>query len=278
MIGLGLLGSSLAQRLLDHDYPVLGYDVEAERRREHEARGGAVAESPPAVAEQCSTILLSLPNSAISRQVVSAMATSLQPGTRVIDTTTGAPEDAVSIAASLAGRDVVYLDATVAGSSDQARRGDILLLVGGDELSFQACEELFAQLARQIFYCGPAGSGAKMKLVVNLVLGLNRAVLAEGLAFARCTGIDPARALEVLKAGPTYSKVMDTKGAKMVSGEFTLEARLAQHLKDVQLILASGEVSDAKLPFSTLHARLLTDLAERGLGAADNSAIIRAFD
>ena len=76
-----------------------------------------------------------------------------------------------------------------------------------------------------------------MKLVVNLVLGLNRAVLAEGLALARACGLDPSAALEILRAGPAASRVMDVKGAKMLSGDFTPQARLAHDTRDAQNIL-----------------------------------------
>ena len=117
-----------------------------------------------------------------------------------------------------------------------------------------------------------------MKLAVNLVLGLNRAVLAEGLAFARRCGLDLDAVLQILKASAAYSRVMDAKGRKMIDQEFSPEAKLAQHLKDVKLILHEGESSQATLPFTTLHARLLAQLAERGLGECDNSAVIRAFE
>jgi 3-hydroxyisobutyrate dehydrogenase-like beta-hydroxyacid dehydrogenase len=116
-----------------------------------------------------------------------------------------------------------------------------------------------------------------MKLVLNLVLGLNRAVLAEGLAFARACGVDPALALEVLRDGPAYSRVMDTKGEKMLSGDFTPQARLAQHLKDVRLILEAASLRDVKTPFSDLHHDILQALADAGCGELDNSAIIRWY-
>jgi 3-hydroxyisobutyrate dehydrogenase-like beta-hydroxyacid dehydrogenase len=117
-----------------------------------------------------------------------------------------------------------------------------------------------------------------MKLVVNLVLGLNRAVLAEGLALARSCGLDPSAALEIPRAGPAASRVMDVKGTKMLSGDFTPQARLAQHLKDVHLILKMGHDCGARVPLSALHRDLLEGLAAQGYHDADNSAIIRAFD
>jgi 3-hydroxyisobutyrate dehydrogenase-like beta-hydroxyacid dehydrogenase len=115
-----------------------------------------------------------------------------------------------------------------------------------------------------------------MKLVTNLVLGLNRAALAEGLAFAESLGLDAAASLRVLRSSAAYSRVMDTKGEKMVQGEYTPQARLSQHLKDVRLIRAAGTSAGAELPLSAAHKALLERAVEMGLGDLDNSAVIEA--
>jgi 3-hydroxyisobutyrate dehydrogenase-like beta-hydroxyacid dehydrogenase len=81
----------------------------------------------------------------------------------------------------------------------------------------------------------------------------------------------------VLKAGPAYSRAMDVKGHKMLGGDFAPEARLAQHLKDVRLILKTAETHGARVPLSTLHRQLLEEAEAAGYGAADNSAIIEVF-
>ena len=112
-----------------------------------------------------------------------------------------------------------------------------------------------------------------MKLVSNLVLGLNRAALAEALVYAVGIGVDPASALEVLRGSMAYSRVMDVKGQKMLDEDFTVQARLSQHLKDVRLILASG----VTLPLSETHRQLLEQAETIGLGEVDNSAIIKAI-
>jgi 3-hydroxyisobutyrate dehydrogenase-like beta-hydroxyacid dehydrogenase len=84
--------------------------------------------------------------------------------------------------------------------------------------------------------------------------------------------------LDILKGGAAYSRVMDAKGEKMLSGDFTPEAKLAQHLKDVRLIRAAGAKSGAALPLSEVQERLLAKLVERGFGECDNSVVFRAFD
>jgi len=117
----------------------------------------------------------------------------------------------------------------------------------------------------------------KMKLVSNLVLGLNRAALAEGLAFAEAIGIAPAAALEVLTGSMAYSRAMDAKGRKMIEGDFTVQARLSQHLKDVHLMLRAAETAGMSLPLADTHRRLMERAEAEGLGDLDNSAIIKVL-
>lgn len=276
LIGVGLVGTALAERLLENGWQVIGYDLDPSRLEHLQSISGDVATNPSEVFSRATTIVLSLPTSAIATNIVSALTGPLS-GKLVIDTTTGEPSEMVALGEYYAARGASYLDATIAGSSTQVRTGDVIVMVGGEDAAVAAGDEFFRAFAKHQFHVGPWGAGARMKLIVNLVLGLHRAVLAEGLAFAKRTGIDPHQALEVLKAGPTYSRVMDTKAEKMLSADFTPQARLSQHLKDVRLILSAGTEAGAYLPFSNLHFELLEQLEQAGFGALDNSAIFKAF-
>lgn len=277
LVGLGLLGSALAERLLAAGYVVAGWDIDPQRRSEHVGRGGHVAASADELCSASPRVLLSLPTGEVVAQVLRDCDSALRPGLVIIDTTTGEPEATAALGAGLAKRGVSYLDATVAGSSAQARAGEVVMMVGGERVAFAQCSDLFACLAQQTFHVGGWGAGARMKLVVNLVLGLNRAVLAEGLAFARAQGLDPPLALDILRSGAAYSRAMDVKGDKMLREDFTPQARLAQHLKDVRLILDAGKSTGAELPLSTIHEQLLSALVAGGFGECDNSAIIKIF-
>lgn len=273
MVGLGLLGSAIAERLLSQGRSLLGYDLSAHRRDAMAKRGVTIATSPGELFQQCDVTFLSLPTSDVVAQVLTQWGDNLKMGTQVIDTTTGAPEQMAAFGSELKKRDVWYLDATVAGSSAQVRSGEVTVLVGGEEEAFQACQPYFEAFARHTFHVGPHGSGAKMKLVHNLILGLHRAVLAEGLALADTLGLELPRVLEILKVTPAYSTVMETKGPKMIAEDFSAQATVAQHHKDVQLILAEAERTGISLPLSQVHDHLLTEAERAGWGSLDNSAI-----
>jgi 3-hydroxyisobutyrate dehydrogenase-like beta-hydroxyacid dehydrogenase len=277
-IGLGLLGSALAHRLRQAGWPVVGYDLLVERREEFTGAGGQAVDSLEQVARKCRQFVLCLPDSHVVAEVVERLRHHLSPGDLLIDTTTGDPMTTAAMGAALAGQSIHYLDATVAGSSQQARQGQILLLVGGSPDVVQQARPLLESLTEGIFHLGPCGCGARMKLVFNLVLGLNRAVLAEGLSLGSACGLDPRVVLDVLQSGAAHSAVMDSKGQKMLSRDFRPQARLAQHLKDVRLIQQMAEQVEQRLPLTEVHRRLLERAVELGFGPGDNCAIITAYD
>ena len=277
VIGLGLLGSAIAKRLLAAGFPVCGFDIDAGSRARFDAAGGMVVGSASEVAGACRSIILSLPDSGVVGAVLEEVEAGLGDARLFIDTTTGDPDDTVRCSKRLAERGHDFLDASVGGSSKLLESGRAILMVGGDVDAFQRSSSILRAIGERVFHVGPAGAGIRMKLVFNLVLGLNRAVLAEGLAFASRYGLSGLQALEILEAGPSYSRAMDAKGRKMIAGDFAPEARLSQHLKDVGLILAAGEGCGAQLPLSILHRQLLEQAESLGFGAADNSAIIESF-
>jgi 3-hydroxyisobutyrate dehydrogenase-like beta-hydroxyacid dehydrogenase len=277
MIGLGLMGGALAERFIGGGLRVVGFDVGEDARRRFAAVGGEAKASAREVFEAARVVLFSLPTSDVVAGVVNECRDRL-PGARVIDTTTGDPERTADLGRSLAGQGVEYLDATLNGSSRVARAGELVVTAGGEAEVYRHCEPLFRCFAQQWFHVGPWGSGARMKLVANLVFGLHRAVLAEALGLARRCGLDLPVTLDVLRSGGTYSRVMDIKGRRMIDGDFTPDAKLDQHLKDVRLILAESGRVGGTVPLSEVHERLLEELVRRGFGECDNSAVIRAFD
>jgi hypothetical protein len=155
----------------------------------------------------------------------------LSAGVTIVDCTTGEPETMAAMGVKLGcsiGRIPRRHRTRVEPRGPQC---DAVVMAGGRREAFDAVTPLLRTFASKSFYLGSFGAGARMKLVANLALGLHRAVLAETLAFAQASGVSPTAALEVLKAGAAYSRVMDDKGKKMLEHDFTVEAKLSQHLK-----------------------------------------------
>ncbi len=281
LVGLGLVGTAIAERLLAKQFAVVGFDIDSAKCDHLEELGGKAAGSPGEVAQEADRVILSLPDTEIVRQVVEGPTGILEaktPPTYIVDTTTGDPEETIALAKRLTERGIYFLDATISGSSQQVRNKEAVFMAGGDKAAFETCMDIFETLTEKVFYLGPSGNGSKAKLASNLILGLNRLALAEGLVFAGKLGLDPEAFLELLKVTPAYSAAMDTKGKKMLSRDFAPESRIRQHRKDVSIILKYAEKAGQDLPLSSVHLDVLEQAIAAGDAELDNAAVIREIE
>ena len=284
LVGIGLVGSAMAERLVADGFRVVGFDIDKAKCEQLEQLGAVAVNSPAEVAEQAGRIILSLPDTGAVLKVVEGpggiLETKGRGGSRtalkyIIDTTTGEPDKTAELAKRLAAQEIYFLDAPFSGSSRQVREKEVVFMVGGEKAAYEKCMDIFKSLGAKSFYLGASGNGSKAKLAGNLVLGLNRLALAESLVFAAKLGLEPRAFLELLKVTPAYSAAMDVKGEKMLEGDFEPQARLRQHHKDVSIILKYAENSQQELPLSKVHLEILKKSIEAGDGELDNSAVIR---
>jgi len=259
LIGLGLVGRAIAARLQAAGFDVLGYDVSPDAMRAFEGTA-----TPAAM--QAKRIVLAVFDTADVERAVSESSASFY-----IDCTTGDPARIETLARALAAKGVGFVEAPLSGSSEAIRRGDATMFVGGDSSS---CEDLLAAISPRRYAVGPVGLATRAKLAINLVLGLNRVALAEGMVFAESLGIPRARFLDLVRASPVASAAAVAKGEKMVSGDFAPDSRIRQHLKDVNRI---RQYAHFPLPMTEAHEKLLNAAVAAGDGELDNAAIIRQF-
>lgn len=274
VIGLGLMGTAITERLLEAGWLPHIWNRSPEKADPLVNRGAVWSDNPFAA---CSRVIISLYSGDVVDEVLNSRWSSLRSGQILIDTTTGDPEQTVARAARLRQIGVDYSDAPISGSSEQTRRGEAVVMAGCEPHVWSACCDIWPMLGQRVFHTGGCGSASQMKLVTNLVLGLNRAALAEGLVFAQTLGINLSAALEVLRGSPAYSRQMDTKGHRMIQADFTPQARLSQHLKDVRLMLHAATSAGQTLPLTETHQQLLQLAEQQGLGELDNSAIFLAI-
>ena len=277
LVGLGLVGQALAARLRAAGLRAIGYDLRTEAVEAFRAQGGETAPSLAHMGEQVETALLAVFDTKGVLEVVEGAAGLLSGAhgvRRILDCSTGAPEQLEALARRLRARGVDFIEAPLSGSSQQIADGEAVALVGAEPAAWQAAQPLLSSLAAQCIHVGGPGMGAKAKLATNLVLGLNRAVFAEGLAFAESLGIAPERFLALVLATPARSDAAQVKGPLMVAADFEPRSRIRQHQKDVALMLECARANGLDLPFSRLHAALLAEAVEQGRGELDNAAIV----
>jgi 2-hydroxy-3-oxopropionate reductase len=276
-VGLGLMGSGMTKNLLSAGFSVIGHDLDQGKVDALVKNGGRKVDSPDRIPALVDVIILSLPNSQVVNEVVRSSLRLFETGRKglvLIDTTTADPLLSEELATLLREKGVEMLDATLSGTSKMCADRDITVMAGGKEEIFKECGPIFSAIGKSAFYMGKNGTGALTKLIVNLVLGLHRMVLAEGLNLARKAGMDLYQTLDVLKDSAAYSKAMDQKGRKMIEKDFLPpEGKLAFHLKDVRLMLDLGHRVNAPLFLSSLHAQALRAEIAKGRGERDISAI-----
>jgi 3-hydroxyisobutyrate dehydrogenase-like beta-hydroxyacid dehydrogenase len=278
IVGLGLMGEVYARRLIDAGIPVIGFDIDPARRARLAEIGGRAVGSIAELAGPSSCIIIAVFN---TDQVEDVIENHLLPslgdgsGRIVLCMSTCDPDQVAALAARVIPRGIRYLDVPVSGTSDQVRRGDGVALIGGDQAIAAEVKDVFDALFARSFHVGKIGDGGRAKLAVNLILGLNRLALAEGLVFAERLGLDPAAFLEVARGSASYSQVMETKGPKMLSGDFSPEGRAKQTLKDVHLMLNQAASVGQKLAMLEVHAEVLEACVRAGEADLDNSVIIK---
>ncbi len=278
IVGLGLVGQAIAQRLQGAGFACTGFDLRPEAVAQFVAAGHQGTDQLGDLAHGLHTLVLAVFDTAGVLKVVdtllAARGNSNEPLT-LIDCSTGDPDALAALAQRLQTKSIGFIEAPLSGSSAQIAAGQATLLLGGEADDITAQAAVLDAISTQRIHVGGAGMGARAKLATNLVLGLNRAVLAEGMVFAERMGIAPAAFLQLVLATPARSDAAMAKGAMMVSGEFTPQSRIRQHLKDVQLMLDAAQAAGQRLPLSQAHAALMRAAVDAGDGDLDNAGLIR---
>jgi 3-hydroxyisobutyrate dehydrogenase len=273
--GLGLLGSALAHRLIASGFTPKGYDPDAAKVAAL-AKAGGIAGGLDEVA-RCDVVLLAVFDTNQVEDVVgNALLPALNPGVPkiVLCAATCDPDRIAVLVEKVAPLGLSMIETPVSGSSGQVRNGEGVGLLGGDRDVIDSVADIIDAIYPKWFYMGPAGNGGRAKLAINHLLGLNRLVLAEGLVFAERLGLDPRSFLDVARQSAAYSQVMDIKGPKMVSGDYTPQGFIHQSLKDFKLIVEQAGKRGQDMPLASLNAEVLQACLARGEGERDNSAVI----
>jgi len=278
VIGLGLLGSVLAARLIGAGIPVTGFDVDSRQRAMLKDLGGEIAATATQVIVRCQTILVAIYNAGQIELLFDELGRKPHlAGAVMVCTTTCSPEDILSIAARAADAGLGFVEAPISGTSAETRDGSALALIAGEPEAINAVQWVLNVICPQQMRMGAIGNAARTKLALNLILQNNRAALAEGLAFAESMGLDAAAFLATARRSAAYSRVMDSKGEKMLARDFAPQSHIAQTLKDSELILEEARQQEQHLPMTLIQTGLLRSAITLVGPEADSSAVIEAI-
>ena len=278
IIGLGLMGMALAGRLFDAEIAVLGFDIDASRSEQLKASGGMVANSVRDLAGRSRTIIIAVYNGEQAEALFGELeAGAASTGPMVICTTTCGPDDIARLSQRSASAGIALVEAPVSGTSAEVRDGTATGLVAGEPGAIESVGWLLDIICPRRLRVGAIGDASRTKLAINLILQNNRATLAEGIAFAERLGLDGHAFLAAARESAAYSRVMDTKGEKMLARDFRPQSHIAQTLKDAELILEEAARRSLHLPVTTAQAGLLRAAIALEGPDSDSAAVIEAI-
>ncbi len=281
IVGVGLLGSAVAGVLLRAGFRVVGCDVAPERVAALQVVGGQAAGSPAEVAGASGALFVILPTLAIVEEAIVGRGGVLEGAgadTIIIQMSTISPGLAIRMEEAARARGVAFLDAPISGTSSMVARRDCVVTVGGDRVAYERCLPVLEAMAKRVFHVGACGMGSHLKLVTNLIMGLNGVVLAEGLTLARRAGLDPDQTLQILSHGAAGSKILDVRGPLMVEGRFDPTMKIDLFLKDIRLMLEDAQDLHVPLPLTGIMQQLYTAALAGGQGKEDLAGIIRLYE
>ena len=277
VLGTGIMGAAMARNLLSAGMEVRAWNRSREKAEPLAQEGAEVADNPADAAKGADFILTMLSDAdaveeAVGGDVLSALAEDsvwLQMST----VGEGGNERLLRLASD---HDVAYVDAPVLGTRQPAEQGQLIVLASGPKEVRERSEQVFGAFAGKTVWLGEAGEGSRLKLVVNnWIVGL-LGVLAETVAFAEATGVDPAKFLETIEGGPLGLPYAQMKGSMMVEDDFptSFSANLAR--KDAALVLDSARDHDLHLRIAEAVTARFDEAIQAGHGEEDMAAVYKA--
>jgi 3-hydroxyisobutyrate dehydrogenase len=277
LIGLGLMGSGMARRLLGAGFPLTVYNRNPNRAAPLAAEGAHPAGSPREAAARADVVLSMVADDAASRAVwrgeQGALAGAAR-GTVLVECSTltvGWIEELARDAASV-GCDL--LDAPVTGSKSHAASGELSFLVGGSAAALETARPVLSVMSRAIVHVGATGRGALLKLINNFLTGVQAASLAEALALIERSGLDRAKALEVLTNGAPGSPLIKTLSGRMTARDYTPHFLLRLMAKDLTYALGEGRRYGLSLSTVASALEVHQQAIASGRGEEDFSVIV----
>lgn len=284
VIGLGNVGFFYTRNLLKASMNVVVRDTNNDKMAVLESEGAEVSPSTRDLASKCGTIVLSLPNPVAVKNVVCAEGGLLEfakPGTLIIDTSTIDPDTAASLHADFANRKIKYLECPMSGgeAGGAGQRGAenalCTFMVGGDEADFNQAKPILMLIGMHALYLGKAGTGSTVKLISNLIAGLNMAVMAEGFVLGAAAGISHQKLLEVFKHTDAKSYAMFEEFAPhMCANDY--EGGFAVDLmhKDHRLAAELGHKHGVPLFLNQMATEIYQMARTKGLGRKSHVVIV----
>ncbi len=279
-IGLGIMGKPMARNLVGAGYRVVALNRSRGPVDELVALGATTAATPRDVAAQTDVVITMLPDSPDVESVAlgaHGIAAGIRSGALWIDMSTIAPATTKRVAEQLAANGAESLDAPVSGGEKGAIDAALSIMVGGSDAAFARAKPIFDVLGKNIVHVGELGAGQVTKACNQIVVGVTIEAVAEALALAVASGVDPAKVRAALLGGFAQSKILEVHGQRMIDRAFTPGFKSRLHRKDMNIAANAGDERGLDLGAAKLVRERFDALIARGDGELDHSALASLY-
>ncbi|XP_065876786.1 glyoxylate/succinic semialdehyde reductase 1-like [Euphorbia lathyris] len=275
-LGLGIMGKAMSTNLIKSGFKVTVWNRTLSKCNELVALGASIGETPAAVVKKCQITIAMLSDPAAALSVVfdkDGVLEEICGGKGYIDMSTVDPETSTKINGALTAKGASFLEAPVSGSKQPAEAGQLVILAAGDKALYETAIPAFDVMGKKSFFLGEIGNGAKMKLVVNMIMGSMMNAFSEGLVLAERSGLNPSNLLDVLDLGGIANPMFRGKGPAMLKSNHSPAFPLKHQQKDMRLALALGDENAVAMPVAAAANEAFKKARGMGLGDLDFSAV-----
>lgn len=280
-IGLGLMGKSIARNILKAGFPLWVHNRSRAAVAELVAEGATEAFSAAEVAGKVDVIFTNLPDSPDVEKVALGPGGILEaayPGLVYVDNSTIKPASARHIAARLAEKGVLALDAPVSGGDIGAKNGTLTIMVGGDAGALEKVMPVFLAMGKTVTHVGAAGAGQVAKAANQIMVAAQMVAMGELLVFSQKAGVDPKKVVDAIKGGAAQCWTLDVKPPRLFSGNRNPGFKAYMQAKDLNIVLETAREYGVPLPATAENAQLFNAMLQMGMGELDNSAVVGVLE
>ena len=281
LIGLGAMGSGMAQSLRRAGHTVHVFDVRPEAAQAFAAGGGVACASLAELGAACDVVISVVVNAAQTEAVLfgdGGCAAHMKPGSVFVMCSTVDPNWSVALEARLDGMGLRYIDAPISGGAAKAASGQMTMMTAGKPEAYAVAEPLLNAMAAKVYKLGDnAGAGSQVKIINQLLAGVHIAAAAEAMALGLREGVDAAALYEVITNSAGNSWMFENRMAHVLANDYTPLSAVDIFVKDLGIVLDMARASKFPLPLSSTAHQMFMQASTAGFAKEDDSAVIKIF-
>jgi 3-hydroxyisobutyrate dehydrogenase-like beta-hydroxyacid dehydrogenase len=278
IVGLGIMGGSFAQNLVAAGWRVIGYDIDASRRRTMARLGVEIAADATDVARKAKTIITSLPSPKALAATVAAIVKAKVPRRVIVEASTFTLEDKTRAEAMLRKAGHVMLDCPMSGTGAQAKVKDLVVYASGGAAEIKKLRPMFADFTRAVHDVGVFGNGSRMKYVANLLVAIHNVATAEAMVFGIKAGLPPQLIFDLIKTGAGNSRIFELRAPMMVKNNYDATMKISVWQKDMDVIGGYARKIGVPTPMFDASSTIYLKARKSGHDDHDTAAVCAVLE